>query len=163
MVGSCEATMVELTLLPDILWKCTHRCTFPGAPLVFFHPFCYLRPSFFSLPPINSRITQIRGHVAGSFSHPPHYGSRLAFFIARFQLVLPSPTRLELCLPTLLRHSQQLIPFFFVASKLKKSHHARRDSNSRTKTSSINSRGFRRGSHETQNNGIPGLLEYGVA
>ena len=67
----------------------------------FFIPFIHLlsSPFFFSLPP--SRNSDPRSHNR-LFSPPPHYGSCLQAFIARrFQLFLPSSTRVELCLPTL--------------------------------------------------------------
>ena len=53
----------------------------------------------FSLLP--SRISDPGSH-SRLFFPPAPYGSGLAFFIARrFQLFLPSSTRVELCLPTL--------------------------------------------------------------
>ena len=50
-----------------------------------------------SLPP--SRNSDSGSHINSRlFSLPPHYGSCLAIFIARrFQLFLPSSTRVELC------------------------------------------------------------------
>ena len=70
----------------------------------------------------------MRGHVGGS------YGSWLAFFIARrFHLFLPSSTRVELCLRTLGALSSWSC--FIFANKFEIS--PRRDSNSRTNTSSI--------------------------
>ena len=66
--------------------------------IYFFHPFYYLRPSILS--PSYSRSSDPGSH--SRVYPPPHYGSCLAFFIARrFQLFLPSSTRAELCLPTL--------------------------------------------------------------
>ena len=59
-----------------------------------------LSSPFYSLPP--SRNSDPGSHSRLFFPHPPRYGSCLAFFIAiRFQLFLPSSTRVELCLPTL--------------------------------------------------------------
>ena len=101
--------------------------------------FCYLAshslssPFVFSLPPINSRITQIRGHIAGSSPPPPHHGTCLGIYIARrIQHVLPSSTSVELCF-THARPSQQLIPLIGT----KKNPLPRWDSNSRTNTTSI--------------------------
>ena len=70
----------------------------------FFVCFCF--PSHLLSSPFNYLcllvVTQIRGHIAGSSPPPTHYGSCLAFFIARrFQLFLLPSTRVELCLPTL--------------------------------------------------------------
>ena len=75
----------------------------------FFHPICYLRPSFFLSPSYSLYslivVTQIRRsgvtyYIAGS-SPPSHYASWLAFLYREkiFQLFLPSSTCVELCLP----------------------------------------------------------------
>ena len=90
---------------------------------------------FFSLPPIYSRNPDPGSH-SRLFSPPPGYGSCLALLSRQeFSSFLPSSTRVELCLPTLLgARSQQLtLLFFFAKKKIKIS--PRRDSNSRTKTS----------------------------
>ena len=64
---------------------------------VFVHPIYYLRPSF-SLSLLV--VTQIRGHIADA-SPPSPLGFVPCIFIARrFQLFLPSSTRVQLCLPT---------------------------------------------------------------
>ena len=56
----------------------TNLCIF-GIPF-FFDPIYYLRPSFLSHPP--SRNSDPGSH-SRFFSPPPHYGSCVAFFIAR--------------------------------------------------------------------------------
>ena len=71
----------------------THCCRLSFSLLFFFHPIYYLRPSF-SLPPSGNSD---RGSHSRLFSPPTHYGSCLAFFIARrFQIFLPSSTRVQL-------------------------------------------------------------------
>ena len=108
---------------------------------IYFSPSHLLSSPFCSLSLLV--VTQIRGHIAGSSSPPTHYGSCLAFFIARgFQLFLPSSTCVELCFVDLrrivlthARRSQQLFLSFIFANKFKIS--PRRDWNSRTNTSSI--------------------------
>ena len=75
------------------------------------HPIYCLRPSFLS-PSYQGIILivviQIQGHIAGS--SPSR--QRFAFFIARrFQLFLPSSTRVELCLPTLGALGNKLLIF----------------------------------------------------
>ena len=70
----------------------------PGLFFSFFFPSHLLFSPFYSLPP--SRNSDPASH--SRLFPPTHYGSCLAFFIAtRFQLFLPSSTRVELCLPTL--------------------------------------------------------------
>ena len=62
-----------------------------------FSPSHLLSSPFFSLSLLV--VTQIRGHIAGSFfSSPPHYGSCLAILSREdvIHLVLPSWTRVEL-------------------------------------------------------------------
>ena len=97
---------------------------------LFFHPI-HLRPSF-SLSLLV--VTQIRGHIAGSSPPLPttvralHYRENISALSC-----LVDSRRIELCLPTLDALSSW--SFFFVAKKVKIS--PRRDSNSRTNTSSI--------------------------
>ena len=69
----------------------------------------YLRSSFVSLPPINSRNSDQESHIR-LFSPPPHYARR-------FQPFLPSSTRVELRLPTLGALSSW--SFFFIFFLLK--------------------------------------------
>ena len=79
-------------------------------------------------------VTQIRGHIAQALLPPYPLRFVPCIFIARrFQLFLPSSTRVELCLPTLGALSSW--SFFIFANKFKIS--PRRDSNSRINTSSI--------------------------
>ena len=105
-------------------------------PLLFyFFPFFSIPfmifALLFALPP--SRNSDPGSH-SRLFSPPTHYGSRLAFFFReKIFALLPSSTRVELCLPTLGALSSY--PFFIFAYKFKIS--PRRDSNSRTNTSSI--------------------------
>ena len=80
------------------------------------HPIYCLRPSFLS-PSYQGIIfivvIQIQGHIAGS--SPSR--QRFAFFIARrFQLFLPSSTRVELCLPTLGALGKELLIIFVFAN-----------------------------------------------
>ena len=66
---------------------------------MYIFPSHLLSSPLYSLPP--SRNSDPGSH-SRLFSPPTHYGSCLAFVIAtRFQLFLPSSTRVELCLPTL--------------------------------------------------------------
>ena len=96
----------------------THCCRLTFSLLFFFHPIYYLRPSF-SLPPSGNSD---RGSHSRLFSPPTHYGSCLAFFIARrFQLFLPSSTRVELCLPTL-GALNYVDPFLFLQISSKSRH-----------------------------------------
>ena len=83
--------------------------------------FCFLLFSFFSIPlnifALLFSLPPSRNSDPGShgrlFSPPTHYDSCLAFFIARrFQLFLPSSTRVELCLPTLAALSAVDLFFF---------------------------------------------------
>ena len=101
----------------------------------FFSPSRLLySPFVFSLPPINSRITQIRGHIAGS--SPPHPTTvRALHFYREKILALSSLVDSRRTVLTHASRSQQLIPFFIFANKFRIS--PRRDSNSRTNTSSI--------------------------
>ena len=94
-------------------------------------------PFFFSLPPINTVVvTQIRGHIAGSF--PPQPTTVLWFvpciFFRQEISALSSLDNWRRIVLTHARRSQQLILFYF-ANKFKTS--PRRDSNSRTNTSGI--------------------------
>ena len=74
--------------------------------LFFFFPSHLLSSPFYSLPP--SRNSDPGSH-SRLFSPPTHYGSYLAsFFARRFQLFLPSSTRVELCLPRA-RRSQPVL------------------------------------------------------
>ena len=69
-----------------------HVCLFVFIPFIIF-------ALLFSLPPSRNSDPGSHGRL---FSPPTHYGSCIAFFIARrFQLFLPSSIRVELCLPTL--------------------------------------------------------------
>ena len=109
--------------------------------LCFFFPSHFLRVLyllfFFALPPIvttsYSRNSDLGSHSSLSFP-PSHKRLVPCIFIARrFQLFLPSSTRVGLCLPTLGALSSW--SFFIFANKFRIS--PRRDSNSRTNTSSI--------------------------
>ena len=100
-----------------------------------FFPSHRLSRRFFSLSFLV--VTQIRGHIAGSSPPSP---LRLIFIARRFQLFLPSSTRVELCLPTLRALSSSVDPFFSFSSSIFANMFKispRRDSNSRTNTSSI--------------------------
>ena len=56
-----------------------------------FHPIYHFRPSFLS-PSYYLVAPQIRGHISRLFPLPPHYGSCLAFFLSREDLItLSSP------------------------------------------------------------------------
>ena len=93
-------------------------------------PVCSLPPSHNSDPGSHSRLS----------SPPSPQRFVPCIFIAswKFQLFLPSSTRrVELCLSTLARPSLQFVLFLFIffANKFRIS--PRRDSNSRTNTSSI--------------------------
>ena len=77
-------------------------------------------------------VTQIRGHISGSSSPLPTTVRALHFISRRFQLSLVDSRRIVL---SHARRSQQLILLIFSANKFKIS--PRRDSNSRTNTSSI--------------------------
>ena len=78
--------------------QCTTHCSRHQSSSFFFIPFIIFALPF-SRPP--SRNSDPGSH-SKHFSTPTHYGSCLAFFVARrFQLFLPSSTRVELCLPTL--------------------------------------------------------------
>ena len=77
---------------------------FFSIPFIIFALRFFLPPSPNSDPGSHSRL----------FPLPTHYGSFLAFFIKRrFQLFLPSSTRVELCLPTLGALRGFLSFFFF--------------------------------------------------
>ena len=112
---------------------------FPPSHLLcssLFLSFLCLSPSL--LYTWNIVVTQIRGHIAG-YSPPSPLRFVLCISVARrFQLFLPSSTRVELCLPTLEALSA-IDPFLFLflyfVNKFQIS--PRRDSNSRTNTSSI--------------------------
>ena len=99
--------------------------TFLSIPSIVF-------AQLFSLPLIIV-VTQIRGHIAGSCSPYPLLFVPCIFIAIRFQLFLPSSTRVELCFPTV--GALNSCSYFIFASKFKIS--PRRDSNSRTNTSSI--------------------------
>ena len=99
----------------------------------FFAPshFYYLRLSFLSL----LVVTQIRGHIiAGSLPPYPLRFVPCIFIARRFQLFLPSSTRVELCLLTHTLGALSSWSFFIIifANKFKIS--PRRDSNSQTNT-----------------------------
>ena len=103
--------------------------------MIFFflllHPMYYLRPSILSL----LVVTQIRGHIAGSFPPLPTTVRALHFYREKISALssLVDSRRIVL---THARRSQQLILLsFFFANRFIIS--PRRDSNSRTNTSSI--------------------------
>ena len=98
----------------------------------FFHPIYHVRPSFCSLSLLV--LTQIRGHIAGS-SPPILTTVRFLYFYREKISALASLVDSRRIVLTHARRSQQLILFFIFANKLKIS--PRRDSNSRTNTSSI--------------------------
>ena len=95
--------------------------------MFFSYSICYLRPSFLSL----LVVTQIRGHKTGPFPPSPLRFVPCIFIAGRFQIFLPSSTRVELFLPTLHALSSWSVLYFF-GNKFKIS--PRRDSNSRTNT-----------------------------
>ena len=98
------------TVVPGILY---------AKILFFFFPSHLLSSPFYLYPFPLSRNSDDPGSHSKLFSPPTHYGSCLAFFIARrFQLFLLSSTRVELCLPTL----GAVDPFFILANKFE-SHH----------------------------------------
>ena len=102
----------------------------------------HTRPFFFAIPFLSSPfcslsllvVTQIRGHIAG---FPPPYPLRFVpcIFYREKISALSSLVDSRRIVLTHARRSQQLILFFFLANKFKIS--PRRDSNSRTNTSSI--------------------------
>ena len=100
----------------------------PGA--FFFRPHVLSSP-FFSLSLLV--VSQILGHIAGS-SPPPHYGSCLAFLSREdFSPFFPRRLASNCAYP---RWALSAVdPFFFSANNFKMS--PRRDSNSRTNTSSV--------------------------
>ena len=85
----------------------------------FFVPSCHLlsSPFFFSLPPINSRITQTRG-IAGSSSPVPTTVRALHFYLEKISALssLVNSRRIVLT-HAISRRSQQLIPFLIRRSK----------------------------------------------
>ena len=86
---------------------------------------------FFALSLLLIVETQIRSHIAGSSPPSPLRFVRCIFIARRFQLFLPSSTRVELCLPTL-RTLSSLSFLLFWEDKFEIS--PRRDSNSRANT-----------------------------
>ena len=129
----------------------------------FSHLIYYLHPSVLSL----LVVIQIRGHIAGSSPPLPTTVRALHFYreeISALSSLVDSP-RIVL---THARRSQQLIPFFIFAKKIKIS--PRRDSNSRINTISSSIRGLplvhrgrnqKRDTHDSKQNvpvGMYGLL-----
>ena len=87
-----------------------------------FRPFCYCCPSFFSVPPINSRNSNPGSRRAGSSGpSPPRFVP--CIFIARRLSPLSSLADSRRIAPTHARRSQQVIIFSFFAKKNSKSHH----------------------------------------
>ena len=80
----------------------------------FFHPIYCLLCSLSLLV-----VTQIRGHIAGSFPPLPTTVRALHFYHEKIS-ALPSPTRVELCLPTLGALTSD--PFLFLQAKSKFRH-----------------------------------------
>ena len=97
---------------------------------ICFHPIYYLRPSVLSF----LVVTQMRGHIAGS-SSPPSTTVRALLFHREMILSISSLVDSGRIVLTHARRSQQLILFLFLQKNIKIS--PRRDSNSRTNTSSI--------------------------
>ena len=90
----------------------------PKEAVLFFFSFFFSIPFIIfallsSLPPSRDSDPGSRSRL---FSPRTHYGSCLAFVIARrFQLFLASSTRVELCLPTLGALSSSSVPLYIVA------------------------------------------------
>ena len=76
-------------------------------------PFSLLSSPFYALSLLVA--TQIRGHIAGSSPPSPLRFVPSIFIARRFQLFLPSSTRVELCLPTLGALSSCLLLFICTA------------------------------------------------
>ena len=101
----------------------------------FFHPIYYLRPSILSPSYFNSRNSDPGSHTSRLFSPPTHYDSCLAYFYREKISALASLVDSRRIVLTHTRRSQQLIHLLFLQINSKIS--PRRDSNSRTNTSSI--------------------------
>ena len=132
----------EKTKCKMFFWFKFHRVGFLSeAPSVqnqrtpfFVHHIYYVRPSILSILFSLLVVTQIRGHIAGSSPPLPALRFVPCFFIARrFQLFLPSSTRVELFLLALGALSSW--SFLIFANNFRIS--PQRDSNSRTNTSSL--------------------------
>ena len=96
---------------------CTQTASFRDFQMIFQIFFASFAPALtmFSLPPIliNSRNSDPGSH-SRLFSPRPHHGSCLAFLSREdFSSILPSSTRVELCLPTLLIEALSAVELFF--------------------------------------------------
>ena len=80
-------TRLELENIPPHTLCCFVVFVFFCHPVYYLHPF-FLAPSLVA--------TQIRGHIAGSFPPSPPRFVPCIFIARRFQLFLPSSTRVEL-------------------------------------------------------------------
>ena len=111
----------ELPFLAIALFL-SHHCARRGVSRPPVYPSYLLSSPFYSLSP--SRNSDPGSH-SRLFFPPTHYGSCLAFFFIarRFQLFLPSSTRVEWCFLTHARRSQQLLIFFLFLPINSKSHH----------------------------------------
>ena len=99
---ACFMSRLLLSLLLLLIHEKYHLLFFSFF-FFFFPPSRLLySPFFFSLPPINSRNSDPGSH-SSSLLRPSSLRFVPCVFIAgRFQLFLPSSTRVELCLPCLL-------------------------------------------------------------
>ena len=116
-----------------VFWEITTKFGYRFFSIFFlFFPSHLLSSPFYSLSLLVA--TQIRGHIAGSSPPLPTTVRALHFFREKISALssLVDSRRIVL---THARLSQQLILFLFFAKKFKIS--PRRDSNSRTNTSSI--------------------------
>ena len=129
----CKARKVHRTLSSVVSSskRISPRCCWYWL-FFFFLPSHLLSSPFCSLSLLV--VTQIRGHIVGSSPHLPTTVRALHFYREKISAVssLVDSRRIVL---THARLSQQLILFLFFAKKFKIS--PRRDSNSRTNTSSI--------------------------
>ena len=88
----------------------------PPPLFFFFIPFIILALLSRSLPV----VTQIRGHIPGPPPPSPlRYNNAFVFIARRILHFLPSSTRVELCVRTLLRRRSQQLIFFLCCCKNK--------------------------------------------
>ena len=68
---------------------------------IFFSHISFIFSALFLSSYPSQHVAQIRGHQAGSYSPLPTTVRAFVFIAGRFQLFIPSQTRIELSLPTL--------------------------------------------------------------